>query len=288
MVRIFRLLAPATVLALAAVIQIDAAASFVPFSLDSMGGIVLAVRINGGGPYKMLVDTGSSRSAVSRRAAVEVSAPVVARTSVVSVGQEAARLVVRLDQVEAGSAVRPNVLASVIPDAELKAAAAGIDGILGQDFLAVFDYAIDYKKRTLAWEANAGAIGATDRRFALRPEEGRFLVEIPAGEGGQRALRLVPDSGATVLVLYERDGRLPATIGRERRPLDIAGLSGSRRAALSSVTRLQLGPVLLRDAPVVVLSQCDDVPGADGLLPLSLFDRVTFVPSKGLLILRKD
>lgn len=288
MVRIFRLLALVAVLALAQVIQTHAAASLVPFSLDSTGGIVVAVRINGRGPYKMLVDTGSSRSAVSHRAAVEVSAPVVAKTSVVSVGQEAARLVVRLDQVEAGLAVRPNVLASVIPDAELKAVAAGVDGILGQDFLAAFDYAIDYRKRTLAWETSAAGPGAADRGLTLRPEEGRFLVEIPASEPGQRALLLVPDSGASVLVLYERDGRLPATIGRQRRPLDISGLSGTRRATLSSVTRLQIGPILLRGAPVVVLSQCDDVPGADGLLPLSLFDRVTFVASKGLLILSKD
>jgi predicted aspartyl protease len=287
MVPLFRTLLPFLVLALAPMVEIHATASFVPFSFDSTGGIVVVVWINGRGPYKMLVDTGSSRSALSRRAATEAGAPVVARTSVVSIGQEASRLVVRLDEVEAGSAVRPTILASVIPDEELKAVASA-DGILGQDFLATLDYSIDYRKRTLAWETETAAIAPGEHRFALRAEEGRFLAEIPGTEQGQRALRLVPDSGASVLVLYERAGRLPVTVGRARRPLDIAGLSGARHASLSSVTHLRVGPVLLRDAPVIVLSECDDVPGADGLLPLSLFDRVTFVPSKGLLILRKD
>ena len=289
MVRLIRPFALVAVLLLAALVgHVHAAASFVPLSLDSAGGIVVSVRINGRGPYRLLVDTGSSRSAVSRRAATEVGAPVVAKTSVVSIGQEAARLVVRLDDVEVGSAIRPNVLASVIPDTELKGIAAGADGILGQDFLSAFEYTIDYRKRTLAWETDALALPSVDRRFTLRPEEGRFLVEIPGADDSQRTLRLVPDSGASVLVLYERDGRVPVTVSRARRPLDITGLSGSRRASLSSVARLQLGPVLLRDARVIVVSECDDVPGADGLLPLSLFDRVTFVASKGLLILRKD
>jgi len=259
-----------------------------PFALDSTGGIVIQARINGHGPYRLLVDTGSSRGALSQRVAIEVAAPVVAKTPVVSIGQEAMRLVVKLDRVEAGSAVRADALASVIPDAELKAVASDIDGVLGQNFLAAFDYTIDYRTRTVSWEADAAARRSGDGRFNLRSEEGRFLVEIPGDQTGQRALRLVPDSGASVMVLYQRNGQLPASLGRARRALEVAGLSGGRQAVLSTLTRLRIGPVLLRDAPVVVLSECDDAPGADGLLPLSLFDRVTFLVSKGQVVLSKD
>ena len=212
---------------------------------------------------------------------------MVAKAAVVSIGQETSRLVVRLDRVEAGPAARPDILASVIPDEELQALAPGVDGVLGQDFLATFDYTIDYRKRTLSWEADPAPLKSADRRFTLRAEEGRYLVEIPEGEGRERALRLVPDSGAAVMVLYERDGHLPVQIGRARRPVDVAGLSGGRRAVLSTLTELRIGALVLRDSPVVVLTGCDDVPGADGLLPLSLFDRVTFLARDGVIVLGK-
>jgi predicted aspartyl protease len=267
--------------------RLAATAGATPFTLDAGGGVVIPVQINGRGPYRLVVDTGSSRSAVSRKLAVETGAPVVARTEVVSIGQETSRLVVKLDRVEAGPAARPDILASVIPDEELRALTPGVDGVLGQDFLAAFDYTLDYRKRTLTWEADPALLGSADHRFKLRPEEGRFLVDIPAGEGRPRALRLVPDSGAAVMVLYERDGRLPLPVGPGRRPVDVTGLSGGRRAVLSTLTELRIGALVLRDSPVVVLTGCDDVPGADGLLPLSLFDRVTFLARDGVIVLGK-
>lgn len=268
-------------------VHLNAGAAAMPFVLDSGGAVVIPVRINRRGPYRLIVDTGASRSAVSQKVAVEVGAPVVAKSAVVSIGQETNRLVVKLDRVEAGPAARPDILASVIPDADLRALAPGVDGVLGQDFLAAFDYTIDYRKRTLVWEADPALLQSTDNRFKLRPEEGRYLVEIPQDAGRGRALHLVPDSGASVMVLYERDGRLPVSVGRDRRPLDVAGLSGGRRAVLSTLPELRIGALVLRDSPVVVLTGCDDVPGADGLLPLNLFDRVTFLAREGVIVLGK-
>ncbi|HKW01347.1 MAG TPA: retroviral-like aspartic protease family protein [Vicinamibacterales bacterium] len=287
MVRVFCCLLIATGLAVTPTVGLHAAGSFTPFTVDAGGAIVIPVRVNGHGPYKVIVDTGSSRSAVSSRLAAGAGAPVVARTSVVSIGQETNRLVVHLDRVEAGPAARTDILASVIPDPDLKAIAPGVDGVLGQDFLAAFDFTIDYRQRTLSWEADPALSRQADHRFKLRPEEGRFLVAIPQEEGRHRALQLVPDSGASVLVLYERDGQLPLSVGRGGRPLDVAGLSGGRRAVLSTLPELRIGALVLHDAPVVVLTGCDDVPGADGLLPLSLFDRVTFLTRAGVIVLGK-
>jgi len=266
-------------------VRLTATAVSTPFTLDASGAVVIPVQINRRGPYRLVVDPGSSRSAVSRKLAVEAGAPVVAKTAVVSIGQETNRLVVKLDRVEAGPAARPDILASVIPDQELTALAPGVDGVLGQDFLATFDYTIDYRKRTLTWAADPALLRSGDHRFKLRPEEGRYLVDIPQGEGRERALRLVPDSGAAVMVLYERDGHLPLQVGRGRRPLEVAGLSGGRRAVLSTLIELRIGALVLHDSPVVVLTGCDDVPGADGLLPLSLFDRVTFLARDGVIVL---
>jgi len=285
MVRTWCSLVIATAVSGIPAVGLTATAVSTPFTLDASGAVVIPVQINGRGPYRLVVDTGSSRSAVSRKLAVEAAAPVVAKAAVVSIGQETNRLVVKLDRVEAGPAARADILASVIPDEELTALAPGVDGVLGQDFLATFDYTIDYRKRTLTWAADPALLRSGDHRFKLRPEEGRYLVDIPQGEGRERALRLVPDSGAAVMVLYERDGHLPLQVRRGRRPLEVAGLSGGRRAVLSTLTELRIGALVLHDSPVVVLTGCDDVPGADGLLPLSLFDRVTFLARDGVIVL---
>src|SRR5262249_50877927 len=127
-------------------VHLGAASSSVPFVLEASGAIIVEARINGHGPYRLFVDTGSSRAVVSQRTACEVGAAVVAKTSVVSIGQEATRLVVRVDRLDVGTAIRPNLLASVIPDDELRATVPGVDGVLGQDFLSAFDYTIDYRK----------------------------------------------------------------------------------------------------------------------------------------------
>ncbi len=219
-------------------VRLTAAAASTPFRLDASGAVVIPVQINGRRTYQLVVDTGSSRSAVSRRLAVEAGAPVVAKAAVVSIGQETSRLVVRLDRVEAGPAARPDILASVIPDEELQALAPGVDGVLGQDFLATFDYTIDYRKRTLSWEADPAPLKSADHGSSCAPKkDGTWWKSLRARDASVR-FDFVPDSGAAVMVLYERDGHLPVQIGRGRRPVDVAGLSGGRRAVLSTLTEL--------------------------------------------------
>jgi predicted aspartyl protease len=45
------------------------------------GDIVLAVQLNGQGPFRFLLDTGSTHTAVSAKTAEAIGAPVVARTT---------------------------------------------------------------------------------------------------------------------------------------------------------------------------------------------------------------
>src|SRR3954454_13545925 len=109
-------------------------ADTVPFEQSRRGGIVVEVRLNGRGPFKLLLDTGSSHSAISADVANALGAFPVERAVVASPIGESIRTVVRLNRFEVGPTVTSNVLASVIP-AEAARRMQGFQGLIGQDVL---------------------------------------------------------------------------------------------------------------------------------------------------------
>ena len=100
----------------------------------------------------------------------------------------------------------------------------------------------------------------------------RFLVVLP--QGGS-TLRLVPDSGSEGLVLFHRDDRAESPITLTGRAT-LSGVTGSREAMMGRLNVLHIGETELTDVPVVIVDRAATVQGADGLLPLHIFARVTF------------
>jgi hypothetical protein len=224
----------------------DRTRSAVPLAIDARGGIAVPVVVNGAGPFIFILDTGASRSVVSDDLAREIGAPVVAKSEVVTSAGSDMRLVVRLSSIALASAQVSALLAPVLPAANLARLGRGVRGLLGQDFLSAFNYTLDYRRRRLTWDGplTCDAPGAV-RMAAV---EGRFVL-LAEAEGGAR-VRLVPDSGAQVAVLFR---------GRDPR-------------ARSSEFRV--AAVTLYDVPVAVVDRED--PDVDGLLPLHGFAAVSF------------
>ena len=238
----------------------------VPLRIDPRGGVLVEVRVNDVGPFTFLVDTGASRSIVADDLARELQAPVVARSEVVtSVGSEM-RLVVRLASVSIAPTRVSDVLAPVVHASQLSKLGPGVRGLLGQDFLSAFNYTLDYRRSRLTWDEPlaCGVAGAV----RMAETEGRFVMALADERGAP--LRLVPDSGSEVLVLF-RARRDPATAASAT----IAGLvSGERGATTRTLPPLRVGGVTLRHS-TAYLTVRDD-PHADGLLPLHGFSRVSF------------
>jgi hypothetical protein len=129
-----------------------------------------------------------------------------------------------------------------------------VRGLLGQDFLSAFNYTLDYRRSRLTWDeplpCDAG--GAVP----LVAAEGRFVMALEAGRG--TPLRMVPDSGAEVAVLFR---------------------------AAAAEPRFVVGAVTLRDVRVLVIDRDD--PNADGLLPLHGFSSVSFAAGGSCLMARR-
>lgn len=249
----------------------------VPVTVDQHGGVFVDVLVNGAGPFTFLLDTGAARSIVADDLARELGAPVVARSEVVTSAGSDIRLVVRVASIAIASSRVDGVLAPVVPAPRLAQLGRGVRGLLGQDFLSAFNYTLDYRRRRLTWDEPLTC--DTSGAVRLVAAEGRFVAALEDGRGAP--LRLVPDSGAEVAVLFHA----PANAGSRPAAMLAGLLSGDRTARTAIMPRLRVGSVTMHDLQTVVAEREDA--NADGLLPLNLFSSVSFSAGGGCLVVRK-
>jgi predicted aspartyl protease len=242
-----------------------------PFDTGGPGEVIVPVTLAGRGPYRFLLDTGSTHTAVTEAVAAAAGARPVARTTMTAAGGTVDCLVVGLPRVAVGGRGVDGLTATALPAASAAVLGAGVDGVLGQDFLARFSYTIDYRASRIRWhDPDYVAPGV---RLALVPSQDRWLVELPQAESAP-VYRFVPDSGADTLVLYG-DG-LAGDVVREWRHdrAVVDSLTGRRGVRTGIVGGLRVGGATLDPQLAVV------VPGErrepDGLLPLHLFASVQF------------
>jgi hypothetical protein len=84
---------------------------------------------------------------------------------------------------------------------------------------------------------------------------------------------MVPDSGAGGLVLFGQ----PVPASETERTVEVSTAGGVRSAREVRLPELRIGDRTLRDVVAVRVERADRQPAeGDGLLPLHLFERVTF------------
>ncbi len=104
----------------------------VPFSVYDGGAIVVPVSIAGAGPYRFLLDTGSTRTAITARLARKLRSPVMAQTALVTPAGGGTRNVTLVPALQIGNSRPVSVAAMVIPDDALPRAMR-VEGLLGQE-----------------------------------------------------------------------------------------------------------------------------------------------------------
>ena len=255
---------------LACSVPVAAADDVTPFRLLDNGTILVWVRVNEAGPFLFVFDTGSTRTIVSARLAAQLRLPGAGGATLFTPSGAVPQSLVRVDSVHLDAASAGPLRVGIAASSPLDA--RGAAGVIGQDVLGPHVYTIDYARRRIIWRDASDVAG---ERVPLETQAGRTLVRAwsNGGEGGD--LRLTPDSGATGLVLFARDGRSPGA--RESHRDVLRTLSGWRVARRVEVERLDVGNVQLRAQRALVLpAGAASSPFGDGLLPLHLFSRVTF------------
>jgi hypothetical protein len=96
-------------------------------------------------------------------------------------------------------------------------------------------------------------------------------------------LRLVPDSGAGGLVLFRHTVSQLPPLHKEGR-MELTTLTERSLVQQATVRELRIGTAMLRDVPAVIVERHGTSSAeGDGLLPLSLFEYVTFDGPRRLL-----
>lgn len=272
-----RALALTLLLVLPAWVAAAGSLAAIPLVVEKDGRIAIAVRINGAGPFRFRLDTGASRTVVSDRLAVELGLPTAGQSRTITHTGQASRSLVRVDDIAIGSTWdwRARDLPLLVLPSEVIDRTGHIDGLLGQDVLSRWTYTIDYRASRLLVSSDSTSSTSRAVRLPLVRVGGNLLAAIELG-GTTEPLRLVPDSGADRLVLFEQPLRTlpPLTL---RDTVRVRSVVGESIARLVQLDRLEVSGVpigsqealLLRDRPA-------GGPMGDGLLPLHLFGRVTF------------
>jgi predicted aspartyl protease len=254
----------------------------IPLTVYDGGAIVVQVTIASSGPYRFLLDTGSTHSAISTRLARQLRTVVTSQTTMVTPAGAATRNVTLLRGLQVGDMQPVSVSAMVLPDDALSRG-KGADGLLGQDVLAGRTYTIDYKRRVLVWHDKT-TDHLTGHRILLTRVNGLPFVSLSGVRGAYGPARLVADSGADALVLFAAAG----SAIRSSAPMETGVLRTSAGVQLGQrilLDELDLGGFMLRRQSALLIPgrEANGLLG-DGLLPLHLFGRVTFDAAASLLI----
>ena len=229
--------------------------------------VVEGIYLNGRGPYRFVLDTGSAVNQLDPAIARElVIAPTFKSELVSSTGRVPVlgsdRVSVALDGVSAD-----NQMFFFVASEALKFATIKIEGLLGQEFLSHFDYLLDLKEGRLEF-------GSLDHplhdgaRTHFTMVEGRPVIATSLG-------KMVMDSGADAVVRFRVPG---GATTRQLRTLTGMTAVGTVRSTLVIEQRK------FWQGEAVAVPQPHES-GVDGLLPLGLFDKVYVNNSESYVIL---
>jgi predicted aspartyl protease len=190
--------------------------------MDNYGRPTARVTVNGQGPFRFLVDTGSTTSVVSTRLARQLNLPTLPAQMIHSVTSAAMAPFVAVASLEAGAA-RPANLRAAVMDGP---AFANADGILGMDAFANTRVRFSLSRREVEILPTGQRLAPLPIAVPVSLRNGMLLET--RGRVGHVVARCILDTGAETSMinapLSERLLRGRANL-RNREPAIIMGVS---------------------------------------------------------------
>jgi hypothetical protein len=229
--------------------------------------IVDGVYVNGHGPYRFLVDTGSNINLIETGLARKNG---MAPTFQVELTSAAGKVPV------SGSDGNEVVLDSAKADEQkflfstldaIHNSSRDVQGVLGEWFLARFDYTLDLRGKRLEF----GKQDSSGTRSTLKMINARPVVSTSLGD-------LALDSAATRLTLFG----VRSDVGGDFKG-ELRTVAGTRKIGLASSKPLVIEGRKIWDGDAIAISGRPES-GVDGLMPLGLFKSVYVCNSEGYVI----
>jgi hypothetical protein len=221
------------------------------------------VYVNGHGPYRFLIDTGTNVNLIDIGLAGKIGMNASFRDDLATPSGETVLPgsdghEIAVGSVKAGGQkfLFSETVHKLLPD---------VQGVLGQWFLSGFDYLLDLRGKRLEF----GKQNLSGRRAHLRMQNGRTTISTSLGD-------LVLDSGAARVILFGVDP------DRNRKGY-LQTVGGSQTVGMVFSRLVIEGRNIWRGDAVAIPGRAE--PGVAGLMPLRLFRTIYICNSEGYVIL---
>lgn len=244
--------------------------------IDTARRMTIPVMIDGNGPYRFFVDTGSQSTVVSRELGDQLNLPHDGMATLVSVAERTRVDLVQLDGLELGSRVIDGLSAPMVRRRDL-----GADGIIGIDSLQDLRVQLDFRENTLAVvdSRRPGMADGYEIVVRARTKLGRMIVTNAEIDGISTVVIIDTGAQASIgnLALKRR------LRGRADTPVVGMDVVGTRFDANFGKTRkLRVGDIVM---PQILIGYSDALVFSElglankpalllGVQDLRLFDRV--------------
>jgi predicted aspartyl protease len=229
--------------------------------------LVEQVYVDGQGPFRFILDTGAQSSAIRTDVARKIGLNAVYQVETLSVGGRRYLPAAIVNQLRLGNQVGGGV-EMVIHDLDaMKTVDPHVEGVLGQNFLAKFNYRLNLRGRQLSFDEAGDGVQIPFTRVADR-------MVLRSGN-----MSLVLDSGAGDLVLFHDPAGLKGAA-----EMDASAVSPAGKVRVGRLPILQVGERTLRNVRAAVIPGAAG--GSDGLLPVTLFDSVYVNNAAGYVVVR--
>jgi predicted aspartyl protease len=252
--------------------------SQVEFRLVQKFMIVVSVKVNDTEKLDFLLDTGTNSTVVTPEVARKLNLRPRDRIEMITVAGK--QIVPRsfLQSVALGSNSAKDIEVLIADLPAIRAIDKNICGVLGQNFLAQFNYLLDYERRRIVFDEN-GELESRLRgkQVLIENEENRLLITVSVK---QNSWRLVLDSAASNLILFGDAGVEKS----ETSLVKISTNAGDGAAKITQINSLRIGDGTFYDLPAIIISDKNEYRTEDGLMPLNLFRSIYFNHTKGFVI----
>ena len=242
--------------------------------------VVVPVLVDNQGPFEFLLDTGTNTTVVDTELARQLGLRPIDRVSVISPG--GARVVprARLQSLTLGPKAVEDLEALCVDLGAIRRLTGSVRGVVGQQFLSRFNYLLSYKDRRLEFgDGNAAEAPLRGVRLPFDSDEGRIVVASAAATPGRNRRRFVLDSGASQLVLFDRQSPGPGIdVEQDDGTVAVLTAHAGLRLRTGRIRHLAVGGQTFHDLPVLLVPETSRAEARveDGLLPTNLFRAVYF------------
>jgi hypothetical protein len=248
---------------------------------------VVAVTVNGAGPYDFMVDTGTTITVVDADLFYQLNLPIEGSVAIhsfaaVSIGSRSTAR-----EITVGNLTVKNVAVVSMMNPLPVAQIPGVRGVLGENFLHLFDLLIDNQHRRVTLDiGNDLAASLNGDHLVISStstagEQGEYLrprVSVRIKETGDAKVLL--DSGASELILF----RWGNPFGNEIEGTDLKTINGELRCN-SQLSTVRFSRHNVREMNVATCLSATVRPESnEGILPTAIFKKV-FISHAGFYII---